>query len=640
MSVRNKIIAILDVVLRVPPVFMLDSIFMNGFKELSRHMYLGDNDAGGDEDYENSLDPIGIPGSIPAANFTSYSRENLSSNLFASNDTTGNLTSVSNDIYLWRQFLTFIVYVIAFFLSIIVFLLPTKSLFSVYLWMSSILLVIWSYISNEYYVQYVSQLNRSSLPDELFSMEASSLQVWRRLLQNYFLQIFLSMAFCYLSSNLYRSKIFLSKRVVAVFFVIPTIISWLPGSLPSSTKSWVNLLLSEHVLGTNDALYRRIRSLAVAFSPLVSLIVGLLYILINLLADSKTIIRELYQDYEWSKTIVRHYGTYTLIENQWVRLHVPQVLRVFWLTRLVEHAVHLISESEASWAFFEYGSLKLPSDLSVISNAAKTLIVKGCETIIAVLGMTSILSSISHQIGCGIQWFLAIEDPEDRNIGTVSALLFFILALQTGITGMEPEKRFQRLYRNLCLLFTAILHFIHNMVNPLLNSLSASRNMSIQRHARALTVCLFLITFPAIFLIYLWKNETSVTTWLLAVSAFSVEVVIKVCRHSSVFIVFLILNCIVISLQVIISLMIYVLFMIDAFRTTLWEPLDDYVYYIKATGSTIEFIFGIFLFCNGAYILLFESGGTIRALMMCIHAYFNIWLQAKQGKSCHREITF
>jgi E3 ubiquitin-protein ligase RNF139 len=71
--------------------------------------------------------------------------------------------------------------------------------------------------------------------------------------------------------------------------------------------------------------------------------------------------------------------------------------------------------------------------------------------------------------------------------------------------------------------------------------------------------------------------------------------------------------------------------MIDAFRTSMWEQLDDYVYYIRSTGNSIEFIFGIFLFFNGAWILLFESGGTIRALMMCIHAYFNIWLQAKAG---------
>nr|KAG5687011.1 hypothetical protein BaRGS_003571 [Batillaria attramentaria] len=38
----------------------------------------------------------------------------------------------------------------------------------------------------------------------------------------------------------------------------------------------------------------------------------------------------------------------------------------------------------------------------------------------------------------------------------------------TGLTGMEVEKRLVRLYRNFCLLSTAILHFIHSMVNPLL----------------------------------------------------------------------------------------------------------------------------------------------------------------------------
>ena len=48
-------------------------------------------------------------------------------------------------------------------------------------------------------------------------------------------------------------------------------------------------------------------------------------------------------------------------------------------------------------------------------------------------------------------------------------------------------------------------------------------------------------------------------------------------------------------------------------------------------GNLIEFVFGIFLFLNGTWILIFESGGTIRALMMCIHAYFNIWCQAIAG---------
>lgn len=75
----------------------------------------------------------------------------------------------------------------------------------------------------------------------------------------------------------------------------------------------------------------------------------------------------------------------------------------------------------------------------------------------------------------------------------------------------------------------------------------------------------------------------------------------------------------------------YTLFVLDAKSTTFWEKLDDYLYYIKAFGNSIEFCFGIFLFFNGAWILVFESGGAIRALMMCIHAYFNIWCEAKSG---------
>jgi len=121
-------------------------------------------------------------------------------------------------------------------------------------------------------------------------------------------------------------------------------------------------------------------------------------------------------------------------------------------------------------------------------------------------------------------------------------------------------------------------------------------------------MCVNLMVFPVWFLWFQWSRN-SVSTWLLAVTAFSIEVIIKV----------------------LITLLQYSLFMVDGYRDVFWEKLDDYIYYIKSTGSTIEFLFGIFLFGNGAWIMVFESGGTIRAIMMCIHAYFNIWVQAKDG---------
>ena len=57
-------------------------------------------------------------------------------------------------------------------------------------------------------------------------------------------------------------------------------------------------------------------------------------------------------------------------------------------------------------------------------------------------------------------------------------------------------------------------------------SLSAARVINYRRHLRALSICLFLVLAPVILMAVLWKLFP-VGTWLLAVSAFCVEVVVK-----------------------------------------------------------------------------------------------------------------
>ena len=89
----------------------------------------------------------------------------------------------------------------------------------------------------------------------------------------------------------------------------------------------------------------------------------------------------------------------------------------------------------------------------------------------------------------------------------------------------------------------------------------------------------------------------------------------------------------IIFILVLVTVTIYGLFLYDSkAREGTWEHLDDAVYYVRSLGNTVEFCFAVFLFFNGGWILLFESGGTIRALMMLIHAYCNIWCEAKSGK--------
>jgi len=295
---------------------------------------------------------------------------------------------------------------------------------------------------------------------------------------------------------------------------------------------------------------------------------------------------------------INNFGLNTFIESEWVRLRVPTVLRYFWLSRM-------------TLLFIMSPAPMMGADISLVTGleCIKRLLVTGSDTVVTVLGMTSVVSTLSHWLGLVFQLVLAAEHEDDKSVASVSAVLFFVLALQTGLTGMESEKRFQQICKNLCLLVTAILHFVHSTVQPVLMSISASRSNNRSSHIRALSICLFLILAPTSMIFILW-HHFNMGTWLLAVTAFCIEVVVKV----------------------LVTVIIYGLFMWDSHcQDGLWESLDDWVYYIRAAGNTVEFFFAVFLFFNGGWILLFESGGTIRACMMLIHAYFNIWCEARNG---------
>ncbi|CAI9718692.1 protein TRC8 homolog [Octopus vulgaris] len=342
-------------------------------------------------------------------------------------------------------------------------------------------------------------------------------------------------------------------------------------------------------------------------------------LLFEIILERHNIFTFIQDSYQSVREDLGNFGIQIFLESHWIRLHFPQVFRLFWFSRFMYHLLFYVNmialpdNASADEVFSKLISGKIPENtLELYTVISKSLLVRGCDTFIALFGLTCIVSLISHYIGIFVAYFVGCDVEEDRNadrnVGLLSAMLFLVLALQTGLTSLEVDARLVRLFRNFCLLSTAIFHFVHSMVHPILMSVSASRNSVPNRHIRPLLMCFILILFPCLLLKYLWSHH-STSTWLLAVSAFSIEIIVKV----------------------LVTVTVYILFMIDAYRNSFWEGLDDYVYYIQSAGNTVEFLFGIFLFCNGTWIMLFESGGTIRAIMMCIHAYFNIWLQAKKG---------
>ena len=66
---------------------------------------------------------------------------------------------------------------------------------------------------------------------------------------------------------------------------------------------------------------------------------------------------------------------------------------------------------------------------------------KGCETLLGVLGMTSIVSTACHYVGVFFQLLLRHDDnDEEKSVASVSAVLFFVLALQTGLTRSVTDR--------------------------------------------------------------------------------------------------------------------------------------------------------------------------------------------------------
>ncbi|CAF4704150.1 unnamed protein product [Rotaria sp. Silwood2] len=256
------------------------------------------------------------------------------------------------------------------------------------------------------------------------------------------------------------------------------------------------------------------------------------------------------------------------------------------------------------------------------------------------------MKNISHRLFRLLH--LWTEDVEQ--IGTVVGVMFFLLLFQSNITRLDLNRRHVPLLKAFSLLIVALFHFLHTILEPQLlkvamqsmttrmvfnqndenqhedeenkdenrnnSSLSSLYSSSILRsyHHRHVYTCLSILFLVILYIIILWRL-TTFSTWLLAVTAFSLELIVRLLA----------------------SLAQYTLYVLDAHnRLSNVESFDEYIFWIKAITSCFEFILGVFLLFNGFYILCFESRGALRAFMLAIHAYLNIIKNLRRGLQIFR----
>ncbi|KAK7898174.1 hypothetical protein WMY93_019027 [Mugilogobius chulae] len=278
-----------------------------------------------------------------------------------------------------------------------------------------------------------------------------------------------------------------------------------------------SLLAALVVLDVVMPLWAMMLELPVDVRQLIAVFSGLALALTTLFCLAVRL-RWFYYSCRYVYLLVRHmyriYGLQLLLEDTWKRIRFPDVLRVFWLTRVTAQALILVYVLQAVRREGHEAAGGATADATAETQAAvlswdglgellSNLIISGCDSTLTVLGMSAVISSVAHYLGLSILAFIGSTEEEDKRLGFV--------APRAGLPT------------------------------------------------------------------------------------------------------------------------VYGLFMADGLSVSLWEKLDDYVYYVRSTGNIIEFLFGVVMFGNGAYTMMFESGSKIRACMMCLHAYFNIYLQAKNG---------
>ena len=337
-----------------------------------------------------------------------------------------------------------------------------------------------------------------------------------------------------------------------------------------------------------------------------------------------------------NQTLPQHFTLYQSIKSIFVEsnetISEPHVIvhePSHWEQNLISRIIYYYPLNEFSSSILEYL-------INYFVLYFKMLTLTFSETTVSIAATTSMIALQFRHFGDLMNKLTRINDEHANNdlvnVGDVASILFFLLSIQSGLSSLSSPQRIEKFYKNYSLLFIAILHYFHTSLDGQLMALSSTSKpmWKSEKHLRVLSVCFSLIIIPCSILIFLWSNF-QISTWLFAASAFCIELTIKMS----------------------ITIFIYAIFIIDSQRVTssherimrgeesignnnkdeLSDNLDDYVYCVKAIVHVTQFVVALFLLGNGLYILLFESYGTIRAIMMCIHAYFHIWVQANKGWS-------
>lgn len=201
----------------------------------------------------------------------------------------------------------------AFLSAACIFMLWTRHLVMVYMFLTSLGLTFLSYWSN---VSALALTERSpSMVEDLMSLNTTRLLdsggVVMSLAPHLLAQWFMGMLFAYIHLGPRFEHV---QRSMPIIFASPILLAMLP--LPAKVV--------QHL-------------------PVVAVFTPIILTKITLMQSAMEASRTVYNGYQYAMNFVSNFGLSALIENEWQRLNVPNVLRVFWTIRWVSFPKRFIN---------------------------------------------------------------------------------------------------------------------------------------------------------------------------------------------------------------------------------------------------------------------------------------------------------
>ena len=297
---------------------------------------------------------------------------------------------------------------------------------------------------------------------------------------------------------------------------------------------------------------------------------------------------------------VQMYGWIPFLLAMWFKILLPIQFLIFWITLFI---IQL-------YKYYSVPNHPVFSEGWIVVMLAS--IGECCVTPVSLMGLCVTVSYMSYIILTLTKFYLqgreAFTQDNIMHRGWTEGFTMFLLAIQTGMIELKAAQRAFLMSIVLFIVLSSLIQSMYEITDPILLSLGASQHRNLFKHARTIGLCTVLWMFP-LYMTYTICQFFDLDFWLLVVIS----------------------SCILTSLQVLGSMVVYALFIYDAIRENPWESLDDVVYYARATTRVLEFIVAVYVVLYGVRESLFGDWSGVNSSILLVHCYFNVWQRLQAG---------